>query len=50
MSNNIFMFIDETETDNDSKILAVCCVITNDRDSLRQKLNALKNSILMDFN
>lgn len=41
-TQNVFMFIDETGIDEESKILAIACIITNEPGHLRKKLEKLK--------
>jgi dGTP triphosphohydrolase len=47
-SKDVFLFIDETGSDEKSTMLAVACIITDNPDSLRSKLDELKLSILRD--
>lgn len=46
--NDIFIFVDETGTDQDSPILAVACIITHEPSYLRDELKKLKDSIFRD--
>jgi hypothetical protein len=46
--DDVFMFVDETGTDQDSTILAVACVITNNPDYLRDEFEELRKNILRD--
>lgn len=48
MVGDVFMFVDETGTDTESKILAVVCIITDNPDYLTNELEKLKKSILRD--
>jgi hypothetical protein len=45
---DVFMFVDETGTDQDSTILAVACIITNNPGYLRDELEKLRKNILRD--
>lgn len=45
---DVFMFVDETGTDQDSRILAIACIITNEPDYLRCELEKLRESFLRD--
>lgn len=47
-NNDVFMFVDEAGTDQDSAILLVACIITNDPDYLRRKLEKLREDIIRD--
>jgi len=47
-NNDIFMFVDEAGTDHNSAILVVACIITNDPDYLRRKLEELREEIIRD--
>ncbi len=44
--SDVFMFVDETGTDQKSTILAVACIITNAPEYLRDELEKLRKSIL----
>jgi len=46
--DDVFMFVDETGTDQKSTILAVACIITHNPDDLRAELEKLRQSILGD--
>jgi hypothetical protein len=46
--DDVFMFVDETGIDQDSTILAVACIITNEPDYLRSELENLRQSFLRD--
>lgn len=46
--SDVFMFVDETGTDQDSMILAIACIITNNPTYLRSELEKLRKSILRD--
>lgn len=46
--SDVFMFVDETGTDQDSTILAIACIITNEPEYLRSELEKLRKSILRD--
>ncbi|BAZ79212.1 DUF3800 domain-containing protein [Sphaerospermopsis kisseleviana CS-549] len=48
VSKDIFMFIDETGTDEKSNILAIACITTHDPDYLRSKLENLRKKLLKD--
>jgi len=47
-SENIFMYVDETGTDQKSKILAIACIITRDPNYLKNSLEKLKQDLLKD--
>lgn len=47
-NNDVFIFVDEAGTDQDSAILVVACIITNDPDYLRRKLEELREDIIRD--
>jgi hypothetical protein len=46
--DDVFMFVDETGTDQDSTLLAVACIITNNPDYLRNEIEKLTKSLLRD--
>jgi hypothetical protein len=46
--SDVFIFVDETGTDQDSTILAVACIITNEPNYLRDELEKLKKNILRE--
>lgn len=48
VAQNIFMFIDETGIDQESKILAIACVITNEPGYLRSSLENLKHRLIKE--
>lgn len=45
-ANNVFMFVDETGIDLESKILAIACIITSEPGNLRNELEALKRELI----
>jgi|GEM_PF-2053047 len=45
-TQNIFMFIDETGLDEESKILAIACIITSEPGLLRTRLEKLKQELV----
>jgi hypothetical protein len=47
-AQDIFMFIDETGLDKESKILAIACIVTSERDFLKSRLEELKRNLLKD--
>jgi Reverse transcriptase (RNA-dependent DNA polymerase) len=46
--NDIFMFVDESGCDHNSKILALACIITTNPEGLRREIKKLQNEILRD--
>lgn len=46
--SNVFMFVDESGCNPESKILVLACIITTNPDGLRRELNKLKDTILRD--
>jgi hypothetical protein len=46
--NDIFMFVDESGCDHNSKILALACIITTNPEKLRREIKNLQNAILCD--
>ncbi|HEY9802111.1 MAG TPA: DUF3800 domain-containing protein [Leptolyngbyaceae cyanobacterium] len=47
-SKDIFIFIDETGTDEKSNLLAIACITTHDPDYIRNQLEKLKEEITSD--
>ncbi|MGA9381374.1 MAG: DUF3800 domain-containing protein [Phormidium sp.] len=48
VDQNPHFFVDETGTDQNSKILAIACILTNDPPFLRRKLEELKQRLLKE--
>jgi hypothetical protein len=48
ISKNFFMFIDETGLDEESKILAISCIITSEPGILRSSLDNLRKKLMSE--